>query len=177
VLAAIVDYPEMARLRIEWLGPEEAFHPENLLHFSVGFLPYNSNQALRAAQVNIEIDDEIVSKESKALSNEVRKFFDCGQLADEDIELALGKINVWNKRLERVKEKAYAIKRNSQCFNLKDPKVSSSENAVANLAQELNNAIDQLKAEDNKRCLRHLLYFNTSIFRYFNILILDISIS
>ena len=115
-----------------------------------------SNQALRAAQVNIEIDDEIVSKESKALSNEVRKFFDCGQLADEDIELALGKINVWNKRLERVKEKAYAIKRNSQCFNLKDPKVSSSENAVANLAQELNNAIDQLKAEDNKRCLHSL---------------------
>ena len=115
-----------------------------------------SNQALRAAQVNIEIDDEIVSKESKALSNEVRKFFDCGQLADEDIELALGKINVWNKRLERVKEKAYAIKRNSQCFNLNDPKVSSSENAVANLAQELNEAIDQLKAEDNKRCLHSL---------------------
>ena len=32
------------------------------------------NQDLRAAQVNIEIDDVIVSKESKALSKEVHKF-------------------------------------------------------------------------------------------------------
>ena len=34
-------------------------------------------QELRAAQVNIEIDDEVVSKESKAMSNVVGKFLDC----------------------------------------------------------------------------------------------------
>ena len=75
-------------------------------------------QDLRAAQVNIEIDDEVVSKESKAMSNEVSKFLDCSEVADEDIEIALGKTNDWNKKLERLKDKAYAIKRNSQCFNL-----------------------------------------------------------
>ena len=55
-----------------------------------------------------------------------------------------------------MKDKAYAIKRNSQCFNLNDPRVSNSENAVASLEKELNDATDQLKAEDNKHCLYSL---------------------
>ena len=53
--------------------------------------PAPNNQALWTAQVNIEIDDDIVSKESIALSKEVRKFQDCEQVSDEDIEMALVK--------------------------------------------------------------------------------------
>ena len=124
--------------------------------------PVPNNQALRAAQVNIEIDDDIVSNESKALSKEVKKFLDCDQVADEDIEIALGKVDDWNKRFERVKDKAYAIKRNSQCFNLDDPRVSNAQSAVAHLEQELNIAIDQLKDEDNKRCLYSLAKSKTA---------------
>ena len=59
MLAAIVDCPEMARLRIEWLGPEEAFHPENLLHFSVGFLPYNSNPKSKYQHINYYLDEDV----------------------------------------------------------------------------------------------------------------------
>ena len=114
------------------------------------------NQDLRAAQVNIEIDDEIVSKESKALSKEVQKFLDFDEVADEDIETALGQIDEWNKKLKRVKDKAYTIKRNSLCFNLNDPRVSNSENAVDKLEQELTDAIGKLLAEDSKRCLYSL---------------------
>ena len=124
--------------------------------------PAPNNQALRAAKVNIEIDDDIVSKESIALSKEVKKYLDCEQIADEDIETALGKVEEWNKKFERLKDKTYAIKRNSECFNLNDPRVSNSQNAVANLEQELNVAIEQLKDEDNKRCLYSLAKSKTA---------------
>ena len=82
------------------------------------------------------------------MSNEVSKFLDCSEVADKDIEIALGKTNDWNKKLERLKDKAYAIKRNSQCFNLNDPRVSKSKNAVDNLEHELKNAIDELLARE-----------------------------
>merc|ERR1712015_58750 len=92
--------------------------------------PAQSNsqtQAERAAQVNIDIDADIVEKESKALSKELRKFHDSDEATDEEIEAAMVKIDDWNKRFERIRDKAYAIQRNSQCFSLNDSKVSTTQ--------------------------------------------------
>ena len=114
--------------------------------------PVQSNtHAVKAAKVDIEIDDNIVSKESKLLTKEVKNFLDCEKASDEDIEVAMCKIDDWNKRLERIRDKAYAIKRNSECFDLNDPRVSSALCAVENLEHELNIAVEQLNAEDDKR--------------------------
>ena len=66
-------------------------------------------QAERTAQVNIGIDADIVVKESKILSEEVRKFHDSDIATDEEIEAGMGKIDDWNKRFERIKDKTYAI--------------------------------------------------------------------
>ena len=74
----------------------------------------------------------------------------------EDIEVAIGKFNNWKKRLERIKEKAYAIKRNSDCYDLDDHRVSSALREVENLEQNLNSAVEQLKFEDDKRCVYSL---------------------
>ena len=41
VLAASVKCPEMERIRIDWVGREEACGPNNLLHFSIGYQKYN----------------------------------------------------------------------------------------------------------------------------------------
>ena len=68
----------------------------------------------------------------------------------------MGKIDDWSKRFERIKDKAYAILRNSQCFNLNDTKVSTAQAIVKNLEHELNVAIGQVKEEDSDRCLYSL---------------------
>jgi hypothetical protein len=116
----------------------------------------SNTHSVKAAKVDIEIDDDIVSKESKLLSKELKNFLDSEKASDEDIEVAMGKVDDWNKRFERIKDKAYAIKRNSECFDLNDLRVSSTLCAVTNLEHELNGAVDQLKAEDDKRCLYSL---------------------
>jgi hypothetical protein len=110
----------------------------------------SNNHAVKTAKFNVDIDNEIVSKESKLLSNEVRNFLGCEKVSDEDDEVAMGKIDDWNKRFQQIKDKAYAIKRNSECFDLDDPRVSSTQNAVENLEHELNTAVEQLKGEDEK---------------------------
>jgi hypothetical protein len=69
----------------------------------------NNNHAAKTAKVNIDIDDKIASKESKSLSKEVKNFLDCEQCTDEDIEVAMGKIDEWNKRFERIKDKRCLI--------------------------------------------------------------------
>ena len=124
----------------------------------------NSNQAQaeRAAQVNIEIDADIISNESKVLAREIKKFLDSDEATDEEIETAMGKIDDWNKRFERIKDKSYAIQRNSQCYNLNDPRVSNSQATITNLEHELNMAIDQVKEEDSKRCLYSLAKSKTA---------------
>ena len=119
-------------------------------------------QAERSAQVNIDIDADIVEKESKILSKEIKKFHDSDQATDEEIEAAMVKIDDWNKRFERIKDKTYAIQRNSQCYNLNHSKVSTTQAIINNLEQELNVAVDQLKEEDNHRCLYSLAKSKTA---------------
>lgn len=53
----------------------------------------NQTQAERTAKVNIDIDADIVEKESKVLSKEVRKFHDSDEATDEEIEAAMSKID------------------------------------------------------------------------------------
>ena len=120
------------------------------------FQNHNQAQAKRTAKVNINIDADIVEKESKVLSKEIKKFHDSDEATDEEIEAAMSKIDNWNKRFERIKDKVNAIQRNSECFNLNDPKVSNTQAIINNLEQELNVAIDQVKEEDNNRCLYSL---------------------
>ena len=120
----------------------------NQLPSLASYPPVQSNhqaQAERAARVNIDIDADIIEKESQVLSKEIRKFHDSDEATDEEIEAAMGKIDEWNKRFERIKDKAYAIQRNSQCFDLNNTKVSTTQAIVENLEQELNVAINQVK--------------------------------
>ena len=64
----------------------------------------SDTHAVKAAKVNIDIDNDIVSKESKLLSKEVKTFLDCEKASDEAIEVAMGKVDDWNKRFERIKD-------------------------------------------------------------------------
>ena len=122
----------------------------------------DSEQDVRAAIVNIGIDDTIVSSESAVLSKEIKNFLICESATDEEVEFAMVKIKDWRKRFERIKDKAYAIQRNSKCFNLDDPRVSNSQAAVADLEQQLSIAMDELKEEDTKRCLYSLARSKTA---------------
>ena len=110
-------------------------------------------QKTRAAQVEVDVDADIVAREGKKLTAEININQKWEELTDHEIEIAMGKIGDWKKRFDKIEEKGWNIKRNTGSFNLNEDKLRSTQAMIATLEQELEFAIQDIESEDKKRCL------------------------
>ena len=110
-------------------------------------------QKTKAAQVDIEVDMQIISTEGTQLSTEIQKFDDWGDAPDNEIEVAMNKVDDWKRKMEKLREKSYAIQRNTMSFNLDQSMMRSSKALVNTLSSELEIVVDNIQFEDGKRCL------------------------
>jgi hypothetical protein len=113
----------------------------------------NTGYRTRSAEADVTVDAEIIATEAKKLSKEVNKFPDWGDASNEEIEAAMNNTEEWTKRCNRIREKVFSIKRNVLKFNLSDMQLKVSTALVNTLESEMCMAIDNIKFEDNKRCL------------------------
>ena len=111
------------------------------------------SQKTRAAQVEVDVDADIVAREGKKLTTEININQKWEELTDHEIEIAMGKIGDWKKRFDKIEEKGWNIKRNTGSFNLNEDKLRSTQAMIATLEQELEFAIQDIESEDKKRCL------------------------
>ena len=66
------------------------------------------------------------------------------------------KVDDWKRKMERLREKSYAIQKNSLSFNLDQAKMRSSKLMVNALSSELDIAVEMIQFEDRQRCLYSL---------------------
>ena len=111
---------------------------------------------IKKAQVNVEVDTESVGKEALSLEEELKKYSDWGDASDEEIEEYMAKIDTWTRRMVKIREKVEAIERNTKIYDLDDTKMKSSLSVKKLLDCQLDTAIENLKFEDERRCLYSL---------------------
>ena len=115
--------------------------------------PANQSQAVNNAMADVEVDAEIVATEGKELAAKVNKYMDWSEATNDEIELAMANIDGWEKKFAKIREKSFAIKRNTLKFNLDDMNLKRAEAVVGNLEAELELAIEDIISEDKNRCL------------------------
>ena len=123
---------------------------------------YDSSLALRSAKADIEIDADIISTEGKKLAAEIHKFDDWGEAENEEIEETMHRIEDWKKRFAKIQEKGWAMRRNVKKFGLDERQLTISMALINTLESEMNLAVDNIKFENEERCLYSLSKSNTS---------------
>ena len=118
-----------------------------------GDASYTQTQKIRAAQVDIDVDMQIISDEGTQLSKEIQNFDDWGVAPDNEVEIAMNKVDEWKRKMERLRGKSYAIQRNTMSFNLNESSMRSSKALVNTLSSELDIVVEHVQFEDEKRCL------------------------
>ena len=113
----------------------------------------NTGNRTKSAEADVTVDAEIIATEAKKLSKEVNKFLDWGDATNEEIEAAMNNTEEWKKRFNRIQEKIFSIKRNILKFDLSDMKLKIATALVNTLESEMFMAIDNIKFEDDERCL------------------------
>ena len=110
----------------------------------------------KAAIADIEVDATIVSSLGKELAEEINKHADWGDAESREIEEAMNKIESWKKRFDKIQEKGWSMQRNDIKYDLKSTRVVSSMALIRTLKAELAIVIDNIKFEDESRCLYSL---------------------
>ena len=113
-------------------------------------------EAARVAEIDVDIDHEKISKEVKDISAELNKFEDWSKVEPHEIEVAMGKIEGWQKRAKQIQDAVFAMKRNVLKYKLDDSKFQAAECAVNYMQRELENIIEVIQFEDDARCLYSL---------------------
>ena len=122
----------------------------------------SQNQAVKNASVNLEVDADIICEDGKNLAAEVNKFDDWGAAEDHEIEEAMGKIEVWKKRFDKIMDKGWAMQRNTKSYDLDDSLMMSSMALIETLECEMNMAIEHIVFEDDTRQLYSLAKSTTA---------------
>ena len=110
-------------------------------------------QKAKAAEVDVEVDADVIFSEGTLLSSEINKYADWGEATDHEIETAMNRIDMWRRKFDQIKEKGWAIQRNTRIFDLNDQIMRSSMGLVNTLGAELDLAIENVEFEDETRCL------------------------
>ena len=110
----------------------------------------------KVAEVEVEVDDERISDGVQMLNAEIRKFGDWSEAESYEIELAMRKICSWKTQMKSLKEKLWAIKRNTNSFDLDCSILTRSEAAINTLNAELELVVGTIEHEDSERCLYSL---------------------
>ena len=110
----------------------------------------------KVAEVEVEVDNERISDGVQMLNAEIRKFGDWSEAESYEIELAMRKICSWKTQMKSLKEKLWAIKRNTNSFDLDCSILTRSEAAINTLNAELELVVGTIEHEDSERCLYSL---------------------
>ena len=113
----------------------------------------NQSQAVTNAMADVKVDAEIVTTEGKERAAKVNKYLDWSEATNDEVELAMANIDGWERKFAKIREKFYAIKRNTLKFNLDDMDLRRAEAVVGNLETEIELAIEDIISEDKDRCL------------------------
>ena len=113
----------------------------------------NQSQAVSNAMADVEVDVEIVTNEGNELAAKVNKYLDWSEATNDEIELAMSNIDGWERKFAKIREKCYAIKRNTLKFDLDDINLKRAEAVIDNLETELELAVDDITSQDKARCL------------------------
>ena len=111
---------------------------------------------IKTAEVEITIDAERVAEEGKELDNEIKEYDDWGDATNEEIEEAMRNVEEWKKRLSKIQERIYSMKKNAQLFDLNSVEVTKSVSIMENLKEEMNIAIRDIREQDEVRGLYSL---------------------
>ena len=110
-------------------------------------------QAKRTAVINVDIDYDKVRYKIKSLTKELSKCDDWNEAENHQIEAAMSKIEDWNKRMTDIEELLFTMKRNVLAHSLNDDKLSAASTAVESIRAELTDVTDNVRFEDEARCL------------------------
>ena len=112
-----------------------------------------SHQKVEAALADISVDFDIIITEGDRLTEEFNKFESWSTASDNEIELAMDKLEEWRRKFERLQDKRWAIQRKTLSFKLDDRKMKSATSYMNTLALELDLALGDIIHEDQIRCL------------------------
>ena len=110
----------------------------------------------KRAQIEVDIDTEIIFDDAKSLSAELNKVDDWTNAESHVIEKYMQRVDYWKKQLKFLQDKVRDIKKNTVVYDLDNAKLLRSESAIASLEAEIENAVEQLEFEDTERCLYSL---------------------
>ena len=113
-------------------------------------------EAARVAEIDVNIDHEKISDDVKALSAEINKFEDWSKVEPHEIEVAMGRIEGWQKRAKQIRDDVFSMKRSTLKHKLDDTRLRAAESSVTYMQAELENAIEVIQFEDESRCLYSL---------------------
>ena len=74
------------------------------------------SQKTRAAQVDVDVDFDIICSEKTKLSADIGKCTDWSKASDHEVEIAMNKISDWMERFEKIEEKGWSVKRSTGSF-------------------------------------------------------------
>ena len=115
-----------------------------------------AEERVKDAEADVSIEAEIVSAEGKKLDKEVKKYDDWGDATNKEIEEAMRKTENWEKRLSKIQDRIYLMKRNVERFNLSSVSLTASTSMMNNLEKEMEIAIRDIKEQDEVRGLYSL---------------------
>ena len=105
------------------------------------------------ALADITVDYEIIVAEGARVKEEYQKHLSWNLASDNDIELAMNKIEDWKRRFERLQDKRWSIQRKTMSFQLDDRKMNAATFFMNTLGSELDIAVEEIRYEDETRCL------------------------
>ena len=121
-----------------------------------GLSASHESREAKAALASIEVDASVISSLGKELAEEINKYADWGEAESHEIEEAMNNIEGWKKRFDKIQDKCWAIQRNDKVYDLKSLRVTSSIAMLNSLKVELRIVIDNIKFENERRCLYSL---------------------
>ena len=117
--------------------------------------PVNTTGRLKAAEAEIMVEDDIVTREGKKLESEVEKV-EWEEATNEEIEEAMGMIDDWKKRFTKLQDRISTIKRNVLTFSLSDVRLKALEAFVHVIEKKMEEAVKDIRKQDGKRGLYSL---------------------
>ena len=126
----------------------------------------DQSHAANNAMADVKVDAEIVATEGTELADKVNKCVDWTNATNEEIEIAMTGLEGWELKFAKIRERSYAVKRNTIKFNLDDTELRRAEAIVGNLETDLELARDALISEDKNRCLFSLSKSNSAAVKF-----------
>ena len=111
---------------------------------------------IKKAQVNVDVDSASLREEAFSLEQELNKFVNWGDASDLEIEEHMAKVETWNKRMVKIREKVEDIERNTKIYDLEEVTMVSSVSVLELIDCQMEITVENLKFEDEKRCLYSL---------------------